>query len=103
MGPRPGPPIPWLLLSCALVVVTNFLLLSGTRVAFVGPALGWWLIAVYPTYLLCTTAVWERVTGAERVLYALGAVLLILVVGGFVLDLTLPSSECPDRSPWCPF
>jgi uncharacterized membrane protein len=71
-------------------VVSNVLLLTGTRVAFAGPALGWWLIVVYPTYLLTTTRVWERVTGAERVLYSLGAVLLILVVGGLLLDVTLP-------------
>ena len=87
---RPGWPIPWLLLSCALVVVTNVLLLTGTRVAFVGAALGWWLIVVYPTYLLSTTRVREHVTGAERVLYSLGAVLLILVVGGLLLDVILP-------------
>ena len=77
-------------MSCALIVVSNVLLLTGTRVAFAGPALGWWLIVVYPTYLLTTTRVWERVTGAERVLYSLGAVLLILVVGGLLLDVTLP-------------
>jgi uncharacterized membrane protein len=87
---QPGWPVPWLLLSCALIVVSNVLLLTGTRVAFAGPALGWWLIVVYPTYLLTTTRVWERVTGAERVLYSLGAVLLILVVGGLLLDVTLP-------------
>ena len=87
---RPRWPFPWLLLSCAMVVVTNVLVLTGTRVAFVGAALGWWLIVVYPTYLLSTTRVWERVTGLERVLYSLGVVLLTLVVGGLLLDVILP-------------
>jgi uncharacterized membrane protein len=85
-----GWPLHWLVLSCALGVFTNALLLTGTRVTFLGAALGWWLIVVYPTYLLTTTRVWERVTGAERVLYSLGAVLLILLVGGLLLDVTLP-------------
>ena len=83
-------PLPWLLLSCALGVVTNVLLLDAIHVAFLGPALGWWLVVVFPTYLIATTRIWERVTGAERVLYSLGTVLLILVVGGLMLDLILP-------------
>jgi uncharacterized membrane protein len=89
--PRARRPIPWLLLlTVALGVTTNVLLLTHTRVSVVGAALGWWLIVVYPTYLISTTRVWERVTGAERVLYSLGAVLLVLVVGGLVLDVGLP-------------
>jgi uncharacterized membrane protein len=72
-------------------VATNVLLLAQTRVPFFGPALGWWLIVVYPTYLIATTRVWARVSGAERVVFSLGATLLILVVGGLVLDLALPA------------
>jgi len=87
---QPPRSAPWLLLSGTLVVITNVLVLTGTRVAFIGPALGWWLIVLYPTYLLSTTRVWTGVRGAERVLFSFGAVLLSLVLGGLLLDVILP-------------
>ena len=76
-------------------MATNVLLLSGHRVAFVGAALGWWLIIVLPTYLICTTRIWKTVAGAERVAFSLGAVLLALIVGGLLLDVALPHFGVP--------
>jgi uncharacterized membrane protein len=86
---------PGLYLSSVFVLATNVLLLSGHRVAFVGAALGWWLIVIHPTYLLCTTRIWKTVTGAERVAYCVGAVLLALMVGGLILDVLLPHIGVP--------
>ena len=90
-GPPRQWPDPWFWLSCGLIAATNVLLLTHTRVPVVGPVVGWWLIVVYPTYLIATTRVWGRVSGPERVVYSLGATLLALVVGGLVLDLALPA------------
>jgi uncharacterized membrane protein len=81
---------PWLALTGALVVGTNALVLSGCRLAFVGAALGWWLIVVLPVHLLSTTRTRTEVSWAERVVFSVGAVLLALIVGGLVLDLVLP-------------
>ena len=86
---------PWLLVSVALLVATNLLVLTGYRVAFVGAALGWWLIVVHPTYLIATTRVRTSVTGAERLAYSLGAALFVLIVGGLALDLLLPVVGIP--------
>jgi uncharacterized membrane protein len=93
---------PWLYLSLALLVATNIILLNGHRLAFIGPALGWWLIIAHPTYLICTTRIWKRISGAERVAYSLGAVVLVLVVGGLLLDVLLPHIGVPrplDQDP----
>jgi uncharacterized membrane protein len=76
--------------SCVLLLGTNVLVLSDHRVAFIGALLGWWLVMLHPTYLMCTTRIWNRVTGAERAAYSLGAVVLILMVGGLIIDLVLP-------------
>ena len=65
------------------------------RIAFVGAAMGWWLIVVHPTYLICTTRIWKEVSGAERVAYSLGAVLLVLIVGGVLIDVLLPPLGIP--------
>ncbi len=81
--------------SGALVVATSLLLLSGHRIAFLGAALGWWLIIVHPTYLICTTRIWKRITGAERVALSLGIVLLVLIVGGLLFDVALPHLGVP--------
>ena len=86
---------PGLYASCVMLVVTNLLLLSGHQVAFVGAALGWWLIIVHPTYLICTTRIWKLVSGAERVAYSLGSVILVLMVGGVLLDVLLPHIGVP--------
>ena len=85
-----------------MVVTTNVLVLTGTRVPFVGAALGWWLIVVHPTYLVCDhRPSGTGCTGAERVAFSLGAVLLILVVGGLPLDLSSRWWEWPARSAGC--
>ena len=49
------------------VVVTNVLVLSETRIPFIGATLGFWrVIAWLPTYLLATTEVWHNVSGVGR-------------------------------------
>jgi uncharacterized membrane protein len=94
-GPRRAPRRSGFYVSVALFLATNVLLLSGHRVAFIGAALGWWLIVLHPTYLLCTTRMWRKIAGAERVAYCLGAVLLALMVGGLILDVILPHVGVP--------
>jgi uncharacterized membrane protein len=103
VAPRAAAPHWWkglysrwgLALAWLVVLATNVLLLSGTRVAFLGPALGAWVIIVFPTYLLCTTRLWKHVSGAERVAFSLGAVLLSLIAGGLMLDVLLPHLGVP--------
>ena len=92
---RPTYRDPGLYLAGALLVATNVLLLRGYRVPFLGAALGWWLIMVYPAYLLCTTRIWKRISGAERVVISVGAVLLALIVGGLLFDVVLPHLGVP--------
>jgi uncharacterized membrane protein len=92
---RPARHNPGLYLSGGAFLATNVLLLSGHRVAFVGAALGWWLIVIHPTYQLCATRIWNKLAGAERVAYCLGAVLLTLMIGGLVLDVLLPHIGVP--------
>ncbi len=81
--------------SCVIVLGTNVLLLSGDRIAFVGAALGWWLIILHPAYQICTTRLWKTVTGAERVAYSVGGVLLALILGGLLIDVVLPHFGVP--------
>jgi uncharacterized membrane protein len=95
LWPRPTFVTPGFYLACALLVATNVLILSGHQIAFVGAAMGWWLIIVHPTYLLCTTRIWKKVSGAERVAYSLGAIVLVLIVGGLLLDVLLPQLGVP--------
>jgi uncharacterized membrane protein len=92
VGPAPvaARPGPWLFATCALLAVTNLVVLTGYRLPFLGALLGFWLIVLHPTYLIATTRFRTTVAGAERVAYSLGAVLFILIVGGLVMDVALP-------------
>jgi uncharacterized membrane protein len=92
---QPAYRIRGLYLAVATVVVTNYLLASGHRIPFVGAALGWWLIFVFPTYLICTTRIWKHISGAERVALSVGAVLFALIVGGLGIDVVLPHLGVP--------
>jgi uncharacterized membrane protein len=77
--------------SAALVVAANVLAVTGYRVPFLGPALGFWFLIVHPVYLLCTTSVWGNTGWAERLGYGLGSVLLLTLVGGLALNTLLPA------------
>ena len=77
--------------SAALVVAANVLAVTGYRVPFLGPALGFWFLVVHPVYLLCTTSVWGGSGWAERLGYSLGAVLLLALLGGLGLNTVLPA------------
>jgi uncharacterized membrane protein len=77
--------------SAALVAAANVLAVTGYPVPFLGPALGFWFLVVHPVYLLCTTSVWGGSGWAERLGYSLGAVLLVLLLGGLGLNTVLPA------------
>jgi uncharacterized membrane protein len=78
------------LAAWTLVAIANFLALTGFRLPFAGAAIGCWFLIVQPVYLLCTTAFWSRTSMAERIGYSLTAVLLLLMVGGLVMNFALP-------------
>ena len=91
----PGPPAAWqhdraAWASAALVMAANVLAITGYRVPFLGPALGFWFLVVHPVYLLCTTSVWRGTGWPERLGYSLSAVLLVALLGGLVLNTVLP-------------
>lgn len=77
-------------LSLVLAVSANVLAVSGVSVPFIGPAIGFWFVVVYPSYLLYTSGVWPRSSSIERVAYSVMAVILLLMVGGLVLNTLLP-------------
>ena len=76
--------------SAGSVAAANFLAVSGYRVPFLGPALGFWFLIIHPTYLLYTTDLWGRSRVAERVGYSLTAVLFFLMLAGLGINMTLP-------------
>jgi uncharacterized membrane protein len=71
-------------------VVANILALTGLRIPFIGPALGFWFLIALPAYLLYTTTVWRVPLGAERVGYSVTAVILLLMLGGLTINTILP-------------
>jgi uncharacterized membrane protein len=77
-------------LIVASVIGADSLVLTHIRLPFIGPAIGFWLILLLPTYLLSTTSVWAGCSGPERVGYCLGAVLLMLMTSGLTINAVLP-------------
>jgi uncharacterized membrane protein len=73
-----------------LIVAANLVALAGIRLPYIGPALGFWFIVVFPAYLLYTTSIWGGSRGAERVGYSVTAVILLLMVGGLTINTILP-------------
>jgi uncharacterized membrane protein len=85
-----------------LVATANYIAAGGVRLPFLGPTVGFWFVLIHPTYLLCTTSLWGRTSVAERIGYSLGAVLLLLLTAGLVVNFALPvvGSQRPlDRIP----
>src|ERR1017187_5472885 len=96
-GPQPGSPpavarnYGWpALASVCLIVAANFLAVTGYRLPFLGPGIGFWFLLVHPVYLLYTTSVWRVSSVAERLGYSLTAVLLLLMVAGLGINTFLP-------------
>ena len=90
--PAVGSPASWWpgALSLVLAVAADVLAVSGLSVRLIGPAIGFWFIVIYPSYLLCTSDVWPRSSGIERVAYSVMSVILLLIVGGLLLNTLLP-------------
>src|ERR1022692_3206423 len=71
-GPHPGSPpavagnYGWpALASVCLIVAANFLAVTGYRLPFLGPGIGFWFLLVHPVYLLYTTSVWRGAPGGR--------------------------------------
>ena len=77
-------------IAVGLMAMTNILVVSGLRLPFLEPALGFWFLVLHPTYLLYTTSVWRRTSVAERVGYSLIATLLLLMLAGLFVNTVLP-------------
>ena len=78
------------LTSAALVAGVNVLVVTGFRLPFLGPAMGFWFLVILPVYLLCTTSVWRGSSVAERLGYSAAAVLLLLMLTGLTINTLLP-------------
>jgi uncharacterized membrane protein len=101
-GSRPSSAVPrahadsrwaarWPALAVAvLAAATQVLVLLQIRIPFLGPALGFWLLIIWPAYLLATTAFWGRLPAAERAVCSLAAVLLVLMLAGLGVSVLLP-------------
>jgi uncharacterized membrane protein len=79
--------------SLALVIAANVLALGGERVPFVGPAIGFWFILVYPAYLCYTSSIWRGASAGERAGYSVTVVLLLLLLAGLFVNTVLPWFE----------
>jgi uncharacterized membrane protein len=64
--------------------------LSGFRLLYIGPALGFWFLLVLPAHLLYTTTIWRGSPGVERIGYSVTAVIMLLVLGGLTINTILP-------------
>src|SRR5690348_16715576 len=60
-------------IAVGLVAITNILVVSGLRLPFLEPALGFWFLVLHPAYLLYMTSLWRRTSVAERAGYSLAA------------------------------
>src|ERR1700761_4715886 len=78
-----------LLLTVFLVGTANVLAVSSYRLPFLGPALGFWFLAVHPAYLAYTTPIWRTTSVPERLGYSVTATLLMLMAGGLAINTVL--------------
>jgi uncharacterized membrane protein len=102
-GSPPSPAVPrahadsrwaarWPALAAAvLAAATQVLVLLQIRIPFLGPALGFWLLIIWPAYLLATIAFWGKLPAAERAACSLAAVLLVLMLAGLGVSVLLPA------------
>jgi uncharacterized membrane protein len=76
--------------GAAFVILANVLILTDIRVPLAGPVIGFWFLVGCPIYLLFSTDMWRGSPAAERLGYSLGAVLLLLMLGGLAINTILP-------------
>ena len=74
-----------------LAAAMQVLVLLQIRIPFLGPALGFWFLIIWPTYLLATTAFWDKLPAAERAACSLAAVVLALMLIGLGASVLLPA------------
>ena len=79
-----------LAVTAALVIAANIQVLVNVDRRFIGPTIAFWLIIVLPTYLLFTTSIWGRTSATERFAYSVGGTVLLLLLGGLLINTTLP-------------
>ena len=87
---RHPPTSKMLAVTAALVIATNIQVLVNVDRRFIGPTIAFWLIIVLPTYLLFTTSIWGRTSATERFAYSVGGTVLLLLLGGLLINTTLP-------------
>ena len=75
--------------------LANLLILTHVHLPFIEPAVAIWLVLAAPIYLLFTTSVWGITSIAERLAYSVGGALLILILGGLLLNTLLPWAGAP--------
>lgn len=76
--------------SATLITGVNVSVVTGFRLPFIGPAIGFWFLVVHPVYLLYTSSVWHRSSVAERLGYSLTSTLLLLILAGLGVNTVLP-------------
>ena len=74
----------------AAFALANDSALTGGHLRFLGPALVFWLMLLFPAYLLATTDLWGKGSVAERLSLGLVGALLLLLVGGLAINTVLP-------------
>lgn len=81
---------PAVIVALILAIVVNFLVLRNIHLPIVRPALGFWFVIIFPSYLVFTTAAWRRCSFHERLGYSVCGTLLILMLTGFAMNEVLP-------------
>jgi len=76
--------------SAALVVMANVFAVLDHTLPFLGAALGFWFLVIHPTYLLYTNSIWKGSSSAERIGYSITGCILLLMLGGLVINTVLP-------------
>lgn len=78
------------LTALILGIAVNLLILLNVHLPIIRPALGFWFIVIFPSYLLFTNRVWIKCSLQERLGYSVCGTLLILMVAGFAVNEVLP-------------
>lgn len=78
------------LVVLVLALVVNFLVFGNVHLPFIRPALGFWFIIIFPSYLIFTTSAWHGCSLQERLGYSVGGTLLILMLAGLAINEILP-------------
>jgi uncharacterized membrane protein len=79
------------LTALTLAVIVNLMVLANVNLPIVRPVLGFWLVIVFPSYLVFTSSVWRKCSLQERLGYSLCSVLLILMLVGLIINEALPA------------